>query len=65
VIAASAHPKAIQERLGHSSIQITLDRYGHLLPGLDDALAAGLDAAYTGGMQVGDAAELRAAKGFE
>jgi hypothetical protein len=25
-----------------------MDRYGHLLPGLDDALAAGLDAAYTG-----------------
>ncbi len=43
------YPKAIQERLGHSSIQITMDRYGHLLPGLDDALAAGLEAAYTGG----------------
>lgn len=25
-----------------------MDRYGHLLPGLDDALAAGLDAAYAG-----------------
>ena len=48
LIAAGAHPKAIQERLGHSSIQITMVRYGHMLPGLDDALAAGLDAAYVG-----------------
>lgn len=30
------HPKVIQERMGHSSIQVTFDRYGHLLPGLDD-----------------------------
>jgi integrase len=27
-----AHPKAIQERLGHSTITMTLDRYGHLPP---------------------------------
>jgi len=46
LIAAAAHPKAIRERLNHPSIQITMDRYGHLLPGLADALAAGLDAAY-------------------
>lgn len=32
LIAAGAHPKAIQERLGHSSIQITMDRYGHSSP---------------------------------
>jgi integrase len=25
-------PKVIQERLGHSSITITYDRYGHLFP---------------------------------
>lgn len=40
-----AHPKAIMERLGHSSIH-TLDRYGHLLPGLDEKLTDGLEAAY-------------------
>jgi hypothetical protein len=33
-------------RLGHSSIQITVDRYGHLLPGIADDLAAGLDTAF-------------------
>lgn len=42
-IAAGAHPKEIQARLGHSSITVTLDRYGHLLPGLDEALAGRLD----------------------
>jgi len=46
LIAQGAHPKAIMERLGHSSIQVTLDRYGHLLPGLDEALTDGLEATY-------------------
>ena len=43
LIAMGAHPKAIQERLGHSSITVTLDTYGHLMPGLGDELARGLD----------------------
>jgi hypothetical protein len=30
--------------MGHSSIQITTDRYGHLSPSADEALAAALDA---------------------
>ena len=38
-IAAGAHPKAIQSRMGHSSINVTLDRYGHLFPELDQAIA--------------------------
>jgi integrase len=46
LIAAGAHPKAIQERLGHSSIQITMDRYGHLLPSVDAALVEMLDATH-------------------
>ena len=33
LIAQGAHPKYIQEQLGHSSIQITLDVYGHLFEG--------------------------------
>ena len=40
-IAEGAHPKAIQARMGHSSINVTLDRYGHLLPELDEAIAIG------------------------
>jgi integrase len=47
-IAAGAHPKLIASRLGHSSIQITLDRYGHLFPSVEEALADALDAAFTG-----------------
>lgn len=30
-------PKNVQERLGHSSITITYDRYGHLFPRSDDS----------------------------
>jgi integrase len=45
-IALGAHPKAIQERLGHSSITVTLDRYGHLFPELDESLTTRLDALY-------------------
>ena len=43
LIAAGEHPKAIQTRLGHSSIQVTMDRYGHLMKGLDDRTADRLD----------------------
>jgi integrase len=42
-IAQGAHPKAIQARMGHSSVQVTLDRYGHLFPELDANIADGLD----------------------
>ena len=33
MIAAGVNVKALSEFLGHASITITLDRYGHLLPG--------------------------------
>ena len=36
LIADGEHPKAIQTRLGHGSISVTMDRYGHLMDGLDD-----------------------------
>jgi len=42
-IREGAHPKAIQERLGHSSIRVTMDIYGHLFPSLDKDLADRLD----------------------
>ena len=46
LVAQAAHPKAIMERLGHSSIQVTLDRYGHLFPSLDESLTEGLEATF-------------------
>jgi len=41
MIAAGINSKALSTYMGHSTITITLDRYGHLLPG-NEAEAAGL-----------------------
>ncbi len=43
LIAQGEHPKVIQSRLGHASISTTLDTYGHLFDGLDEAAATRLD----------------------
>lgn len=43
LIAQGAYAKAIQTWLGHSSIVVTMDTYGHLLDGLDEELAEALD----------------------
>jgi integrase len=43
LLARGVHPKIVQERLGHSSISITLDLYSHLTPGLQEAAAATLN----------------------
>lgn len=45
LIAKGAHPRAIMEHLGHSSISVTMDRYGHLFPDEKDRLANSLDEA--------------------
>ena len=42
-----AHPKVVQERLGHASIQVTLDTYSHVAPGLQEAAAKRFDEAFT------------------
>lgn len=48
------HPKVVQERLGHSTIAITLDTYSHVAPGLQETAARrfdeALDAAYNEGV---------------
>ncbi len=43
LIDLGAHPKVIQEWLGHKSITVTIDVYGHLFPSLNEALADRLD----------------------
>jgi integrase len=43
LLARGVHPKVVQERLGHSSITMTLDLYSHLTPGLQEAAAASLN----------------------
>jgi len=45
LIAQGEHPKTIQARLGHASIATTLDTYGHLFEGLDEAAASRLNVA--------------------
>ncbi|GAH19776.1 unnamed protein product [marine sediment metagenome] len=37
------HPKIVSERLGHSTVTITLDTYSHVLPGLQEAAAQRFD----------------------
>lgn len=37
------HPKVVAERLGHSSITLTLDTYSHVVPGLQEEAARQLD----------------------
>jgi integrase len=45
LLAAGVHPKIAQERLGHSSVGITLDLYSHVLPGMQQDAVAKVDAA--------------------
>jgi integrase len=44
LIAAGANAKAISAMMGHASINITIDRYGHLMPGAENEVATLLDA---------------------
>jgi integrase len=44
VFKLGVHPKTIQVRLGHASIRTTMDLYGHLYEGVDEAAAQALDA---------------------
>jgi len=37
---AGVHPKVVQERLGHSSVAFTLDRYSHAIPAMQEDAAA-------------------------
>lgn len=43
-MAAGAQPKVVQERLGHSTSRLTIDRYQHVTPGLQRTAADQLDA---------------------
>ncbi len=39
------HPKIVQERLGHSTIAVTLDLYSHAVPGMQEDAAMKVDRA--------------------
>jgi integrase len=44
MIAAGVNAKALSVFMGHSSIKVTFDLYGHLMPGTEAEAAALLDA---------------------
>jgi integrase len=44
LLQANVHPKVVQERLGHSSVMVTLDRYSHVSPNMQDEAAAKMGA---------------------
>jgi integrase len=44
LIACAVNAKAVQRYMGHSSITITFDTYGHLFPGNEEEAAGLLDA---------------------
>ena len=51
LLAQGVHPKVVQEILGHSTIQVTMDTYSHLLPGVSPQAAKELDRLLQGGGQ--------------
>jgi integrase len=48
-----AHPLAVMKRLGHSSITVTYNTYGHLFPALEEALTESLERSYRAAQAAG------------
>jgi integrase len=48
LLLAGVHPKVAQERLGHSTIAVTLDLYSHVSATMQEDAAAKIDAAFRG-----------------
>jgi integrase len=61
MIAAGVNAKALSSFMGHSSIKVTFDLYGHLMPGTEAEAAALLDSYLVRKVQLG--AELARASG--
>ena len=43
MIAAGVNAKALSTFMGHANISVTMDRYGHLMPGSEEEAAGLLD----------------------
>ncbi len=43
LLAAGENPKVVSERLGHATVAFTLDRYAHVLPGMQEKAASKLE----------------------
>lgn len=55
LLAAGVHPKIVQERLGHATIGETMDRYSHVLQGMQEPATEAM-AAILGGAPCADGA---------
>lgn len=45
LLSRNVHPKYVQELLGHASINLTLDTYSHVIPGMDGGTGDAMDEA--------------------
>jgi hypothetical protein len=61
LIHEGVHPKRISERLGHSSIKLTMDTYGHLFDGSDRDSAEKMERLFGAGARL-DEKEQRSAR---
>lgn len=52
---AGLHPRVIQARLGHTSIVVTMDTYGHLFPDANEETTRALEAHYSAALLCGTA----------
>jgi integrase len=43
LLVAGVHPKVVQERLGHSTVAMTMDIYSHVLPSMQKEAAGKID----------------------
>jgi integrase len=43
LLAEGENPKVVSERLGHSSVKMTLDTYSHVLPDMQKSASEKLD----------------------
>jgi integrase len=48
LLVAGIHPKVVQERLGHSTIAMTMDVYSHVLPSMQQEAAEKIDDMFKG-----------------
>ncbi len=56
LLKSGVHPKVVQERLGHRSIQTTLDTYSHVIPGIQKIAATSIQKSLYGNADKGKSA---------
>ena len=52
LLGEGVHPKLVSSMLGHSSIELTLDTYSHVLPDMQERVAEAMDRALEGAVAV-------------